>query len=143
MPNPCNWLSQQTIVENKQHIKKWKLKTCFQWYKAYILFMALFGQSGWVDRQDFGHLLQQSNSWFHPFYKLCPSSHHNRWHRNYPIDSLSPTKGWPELISSIPSMTVNIDCQLEIINIQLCCHLTPNASFYFICSSSVRWVPVS
>lgn len=105
--------------------------------------MALFGQSGWVDWQDFGHLLQQSNSWSHPFYKLCSSSHHNRWHRNYPIASLSPTKGWPELISSIPSMTVNIDCQLEIINIQLCCHLTPNASFYFICSSSVSQVGAS
>lgn len=42
-----------------------------------------------------------------------------------------PAKGQPELISSIPTRTVNLDQQLEIINVRLY-HLTPNAFFSLV-----------
>lgn len=45
--------------------------------------------------------------------------------------SLSHAKDSSELISLIPKMAFNIEHQPEIINLQFCCRLTPNAFFHF------------
>lgn len=63
----------------------------------------------------------------------------NWWYWNYLRDSLSSAK-WQELTTSTLSVTVNIHQQLEILNVQLCCHFTPNTVIYlFICSLLVKW----
>lgn len=54
----------------------------------------------------------------------------NSQHQSYRRNSLSPAKSKPELISSVPTVTFNLDQQLEIIYVQLSCHLIPNAFFH-------------
>lgn len=55
----------------------------------------------------------------------CVTGNMNRQHWNFMRDRPEPT-------SSIPTVAINIDQRLEIINVRLNCRFTPNAFFYLI-----------
>lgn len=51
------------------------------------------------------------------------------------------TKSEPELTILIPTVIFKIHKQLETINVQLCCHLTPKGFFFFLFIYILFFVP--
>lgn len=135
-----NWVrftacSQGKKDENKCPGEKWR-HTPFSIYLG-ILFRTLLVWFGWVGKLHVGQFQScWSNSSDLPFnsssYSLSAPFNIMTcgWQQR---DWLSPNKGRPELNTSIPTVTVNIDQQWEIINVWLvvtCPH--PPISFTYL-----------
>lgn len=108
--------SQGSGGKKKFHVKKWELEL------FPIYFNVLFSQSGWTGRWHLGQLLLYQ--FFPPTNSLCLSTHQDIW-LSIQTGGIGTTWGRsePDVTSSIPTVTINIDQQLETLCLVMLSHL--------------------
>lgn len=117
-----------TEKENKHHVKKWKVKLCFQYYEIYILFRASLAGSGLVPKDNCHVGLTL----------LLTLWHHDVWFIIWTCDIRTPQgtvcypvkadQNWSSLITTV---TINSNQKSSLFGMLLFDCQSPHPLFYY------------